>query len=159
MGTRAGGRRDLENGGPAIEIVNTHGWPIERLAPYMTGILEQMGRLADRFPGDVTMGALFGEYLQGRRTLWLVIEGGTLLSIAMTTIRTVDATGQRIAKLHDLAGEGVQRYAAQLCAALEAWADENDCPVMEIEGRRGWEPLLKQFDYRPYAVLYRKAQS
>lgn len=123
----------------------------------MSAILEQMGRLADRFPGDVTMGALFNEVLSGRRTLWLVLEGEKLLAIAMTSIRTVDATGQRIAKLHDLAGEDVHRFAGQLCAALETWADENACPVKEIEGRRGWEPLLKQFDYRPHAVLYRKA--
>lgn len=124
----------------------------------MSAVLEQMGRLADRFPGDVTMGALFSEVLAGKRTLWLVMEGETVLSIAMTTIRTVDATGQRIAKLHDLAGRDVHRYAAQLCEALEIWADENDCPVKEIEGRVGWQKLLDRFGYRPQAVLYRKAR-
>lgn len=124
----------------------------------MSDVLRELGRLAARFPGDVTMGALYAEILQGRRTLWLVLEGGRLLSIALTSVRTVDATGQRIAKLHDLAGRDVHRYAAQLCDALEGWADENGCPVKEIEGRKGWEKLLKRFGYAPHAVLFRKAQ-
>lgn len=124
----------------------------------MSAVLGQMGRLADRFPGDVTMGALFSEVLAGKRTLWLVMEGETLLSIAMTTIRTVDATGQRIATLRDLAGHGVHRYAGRLCEALETWADENHCTVREVEGREGWKPLMKEHGYRPFAVLYRKAR-
>lgn len=151
----AGCGRDNATGRP--KVVNASQWPLERLAPYMSAVLREMGRLADRFPGDVTMTALFAEVFQGRRTLWLVLDGEKLLAIAMTSIRTVDATGQRIAKLHDLAGRDVLRFAAPLCTALETWADENNCPVKEIEGRRGWEPLLKRFDYAPYAVLYRKA--
>lgn len=153
QGARRG--RDFTAGGP--EIINASQWPLERLAPYMSDVLREMGRLADRFPGDVTMGALFSETLQGKRTLWLILDEGKLLAIALTSIRTVDATGQRIAKLHDLAGRDALRFAEPLCATLEAWADENNCPVKEIEGRRGWEPLLKRFDYAPYAVLYRKA--
>ncbi|TGP26092.1 hypothetical protein EN828_10460 [Mesorhizobium sp. M2D.F.Ca.ET.185.01.1.1] len=137
-------------------IVNASEWPLERLAPYMSDVLCEMGRLARRFPGDVTMGALYSEFLSGKKTLWLVLEGDKFVSMAMSTIRTVDATGQRIATLCDLAGRDVHKYAAELCAAVEAWASQQNCGVFAVEGREGWKPLLAQHGYKPFAVLYRK---
>jgi hypothetical protein len=139
-----------------MNIVNGSEWSIDQLAPYMSDILREMGRLAKRFPKDVTTAALFSEVLSGKRTLWLVLDGDTFVSMALSTIRTVDATGTRIATLCDLAGRDVHKYAAELCAALEQWADENNCSVKAIEGREGWKPLLAQYGYKPHAVLYRK---
>ncbi len=141
-----------------MRVVNGSEWSIDQLAPYMSDILQEMGRLAKRFPQDVTTAALFKEVLSGKRTLWLVLDGETFVSIALSTIRTVDATGTRIATLCDLAGRDVQKYAAELCAALEQWADKNDCPIRAVEGREGWKPLLAQFGYKPHAVLYRKTR-
>lgn len=141
-----------------MRIVNGSEWSLDQLAPYMSQILAEMGRLAKRFPKDVTTAALFQEVLNGKRTLWLVLDGDSFVSIALSTIRTVDATGTRIATLCDLAGRDVHRYAAELCAALEQWAEQKDCSVMAVEGREGWKPLLAQFGYKPHAVLYRKAR-
>lgn len=142
----------------SFRIVNATEWSLDDLAPYMSNILAEMGRLAKRFPGDVTTAALFGEYLTGKKTLWLVLDGDEFVSMAMSTIRTIDATGQRIATLCDLAGRDVHKYAAELCAAVEAWADKNNCDEKAVEGREGWKPLLAQYGYRPFAVLYRKSR-
>lgn len=133
-------------------------WPLDQLAPYMTDVLLTMGRLTKRFPGDVSTAALFQEFLSGKKTLWLVLDGGVFVSMALSTIKTVDSTGTRIATLCDLAGNHVQLYAAELCAALEAWAEKNNCSVMAVEGRVGWEKLLKEHGYKPHAVLYRKTR-
>lgn len=137
-------------------VVNASEWSLDQLAPYMTDILHEMGRLAKRFPKDVTTQALFQEFLTGKKTLWLILEGDGFVSIAMTTIRTIDGTGTRIATLCDLAGRDIHNYASQLNAALEQWADQQKCGVMAVEGREGWKPLLALFGYKPYAVLYRK---
>jgi hypothetical protein len=115
-----------------------------------------MARLAKRFPGDCTTASIFHEIYSGNRTLWLVLDDGKFLAMAMSHIRTINATGRRIATLTDLAGERVSEYAGQLCAAAEAWADENQCPVKEVQGREGWKPLLAKHGYRPYSVVYRK---
>ncbi len=132
-------------------------WPFDQIAPYMTDILLTMGRLAKRYPGDVTTAALFQEFLSGKKTLWLILDDEMFVSMAMTSIRVIDATGARLATLNDLAGNHVQLYAAELCAALEGWAIKNDAQP-EIYGRKGWEPLLKQFGYKPHAILYRKSR-
>lgn len=141
-----------------MRVVNGSEWPLDQLAPYMSDILREMGRLAKRFPKDVTTAGLFQEFLSGRRTLWLVLDGDVFVSMAMTTMRTIDATGTKIATLCDLAGRDVQKYAAELCAATELWADKNGCAVMAVEGREGWKPLLAQYGYKPFSVLYRKTR-
>lgn len=141
-----------------FRIVNASTWPLDRVAPYMSDILKQMGRLGTRFPADCTMQALFMEFLHGKKALWLVIEEETdrLAAIAMTHLRTVDATGAKLATMSDLAGSNPEAFAAELCAATEAWARENGATINQIEGRPGWVKLLAQFGYRPHSVLYRK---
>lgn len=139
-------------------IVNASEWSLDQLAPYMSDILREMGRLATRFPKDCTTAALFQEFLSGRKTLWIVLNGDDFVTMALSTVRTVDATGTRMATLCDLAGKEVQNYAADLCEALEAWADKNDCEIRAIEGRVGWSKLLKQHGYEPHAILFRKSR-
>lgn len=139
-------------------IVNASEWSLDQLAPFMSDILREMGRLSKRFPKDCTTAALFQDVLSGRKTLWLVLNEGDFVTMALSTVRTVDATGTRMATLCDLAGKEVQNYAADLCAALEAWADANNCDIRAIEGRVGWKPILAQFGYQPHAVLYRKSR-
>ena len=54
-------------------VQSTAAWSIDQLAPYMSDILGAMGKLAKRYPRDVTTAALFQEFLAGRKTLWLVL--------------------------------------------------------------------------------------
>lgn len=124
----------------------------------MGDVLREMGRIAARFPADFTTESLFTEFLSGKKTLWIVLYEGAFVSMAMSTVRTVDSTGTRIATLCNLAGRDVDQYAPELCAAVEQWADQNDCSIRAVEGRRGWEPLLARHGYKPYAVLFRKSR-
>ncbi len=139
-----------------ITVENVGKWPLDDLAPYMTAIVTEMGRLAKRFPQDCTTASIFHEIYSGNRALWLIREDGKFLAMAMSHIRTINATGKKIATLTDLAGERVADYAEPLCAAVEAWADENQCSVKEVQGREGWKPLLAKHGYRPFSVIYRK---
>jgi hypothetical protein len=139
-----------------ITVENVSKWALDDLAPYMTDVVTQMGRLAKRFPEDCTTASIFHEIYSGNRALWLIREGETFVAMAMSHIRTINATGAKIATLTDLAGDRVAEYAEQLCAAVEAWADENQCVVKEVQGREGWKPLLARHGYRPHTVIYRK---
>lgn len=141
-----------------MNIVNASLWPLDRLAPYMSDVLACMGKLAKRYPKDVTTAALFQEFLSGRKTLWLVLEGETFVAMAMTTVKTVDATGTRVFTLNDLAGKDVAKFADELTTAMEDSAAQNNCDVIAVEGRTGWEKFLKPRGYSTHAVLYRKTR-
>lgn len=137
-------------------IHNASTWSLDKLAPYMSGVLREMGRLSKRMPKDLTTEALFVEFCKGHRTLWLVLDDDELVAIALTSLRTIDATKVNFAALNDLAGRDVAKYAPELCSALEQWAQENKAEP-EIIGRRGWEKLLARHGYTPHAVIYRKS--
>lgn len=139
-----------------MRVENVSLWPLDRLAPYMTDILGAMGKLSARYPADMTTQSLFQEFLTGKKTLWMAHDDGVFLAIAMTTIRTVDATGARIFTLCNLAGQDVAKFADELTTAMEDSAAENDCPIIAVEGRAGWEKFLKPRGYMPYASLWRK---
>jgi hypothetical protein len=137
-------------------IVNASEWSLDQLAPYMTDILHEMGRLAKRFPKDVTTAGLFQEFLAGKKTLWLVLDDDKFAAMAMTRIRTIDCTGNRVFTLCDIAGKDVSRFDDLLTETMEAAAATNNCEP-EFEGREGWARFAKKHGYRPYAVLYRKS--
>jgi hypothetical protein len=139
-------------------IVNASEWSLDDLAPYMSDILKQMGRLAKRFPRDVTTASLFQEFLAGKKTLWLILDGDkAFVSMAMTRIRTIDCTGNRVFTLCDLAGKDVARFADLLTDRHGSRAAANNCEP-EIEGREGWGRMIAKYGYRPHAVLYRKSR-
>lgn len=139
-----------------IRVENVSKWSLDDLAPYMTDVVMQMGRLSKRFPQDCTTASIFHEIYSGNRALWLIREDEMFVAIAMSHIRTINATGVKIATLTDLAGDRVAEYAGPLCEAVETWADENQCAVKEVQGREGWKPLLAKHGYQPHSVIYRK---
>ncbi len=139
-------------------IVNASQWPLDQLAPHMSEVLREMGRLAKRYPKDVTTAALFQEFLSGKKTLWLVLDEWAFVAMAMTTVKTVDSTGTRVFTLCDLAGRDVTKFADDLTTAMEDSAAQNDCSIIAVEGRAGWEKFLKPRGYRPHAILFRKSR-
>lgn len=139
-----------------MKVENTSSWPWQRIARYTGQITAHFMKLAARFPDDVTPRSIAAQCMSGEKTLWLVMDGETVLMTGATQIRTIDATGKKIAVLCDLAGENVAACADDLCNALEAWARDKGADLMAVEGRPGWGREMKKRGYREYAVLWRK---
>lgn len=140
-----------------MRAVNTRTWSADRIKPYVSAILEKFGKLAARFPADVTVENLARECDEGVKDLWLVLDDDDRLKlVGATQLRTVDATGTRIATLMDLAGEDVASCADEICTSMEAWAKEQGADFVAVEGRPGWGREMKKRGYREYAVLWRK---
>lgn len=138
-------------------VLDTYDWPLLKIGPYLPEILKLFNKLHERFPDDITVESLYGEYLHKAKRLWLVVDGNDkLAALAMTELSTINASGKRKATLLDLAGENVEAWAAPLGATLEAWARASGAHFAAIEGRVGWMPLLKAMGYQPYAVMMRK---
>lgn len=143
-------------GGEAVRVENTSAWPFERISPYTARITALFRKLEAQFPDDVTVEMLARECIAGKRILWLVLDGEDLKAVATTQIRPTE-TGKKIAALMDLAGEDPDTWADAVCEALEGWADEQGAELRSVEGRAGWDRILRKRGYREYARLWRKA--
>jgi hypothetical protein len=153
---RAGREHQSSAGGYAVKVVNTSSWSFEQISPYTARITALFRKLEAQFPDDVTAKMLARECITGGRTLWLVLDGEDLKAICMTQIRVTE-TGKKIAALMDLAGEDPDTWADAVCGALEGWADEAGAELRSVEGRAGWDRILRKRGYREYARLWRKA--
>ncbi len=146
-----------------IRIVENPGW--DDLQTHGADLYNLMLKMVERFPHDMTIKALLESILPpgpdrpAEKLLWLILEDERLIAYALTSIRTVDATGAKIAELMDLAGERVGAYADPLFAALMEWAQRNDATVAAVTGREGWKPLLAKYGFRPHAYTYRRVMN
>ncbi|MGB1215597.1 MAG: hypothetical protein ACPG4X_19660 [Pikeienuella sp.] len=140
-----------------FSIHNTESWPFERISPYKDAILGAFEMLQERFPDDVTVASLIDDAITGRKALWLVLDSDeAFVSLAMTQIRTVEATGKKIATAMDLAGRDHREFIDDLIKVLEQWAKDNDADLFALEGRPGWSKSVKGHGYKPFAVMWRK---
>lgn len=141
----------------AVRIVNASrqmSW--EEIQGHVPAIKAHFEKLARRFPTDLTVNSLLGEVLEGRKELWLILDGDRVLATCCTAIETINATGVRIARLMDLAGNDIGAWAGALNKALEAWGTENGVDYYAVEGRSGWGRVIEPMGYRKHATLWRK---
>lgn len=140
-----------------MSVHNTSNWSLELISQYKDDILAAFAKLAKRFPADVTVESLFRDAVTGNKALWLVLDDeNRFQSLAMTQIATNEATGQKFAKVMDLAGKDHRVWSDELNKALEDWGREHGADWFAIEGRPGWGRVAEQYGYKPYAVMWRK---
>lgn len=116
-----------------------------------------MLKLKERLPDDCSPSVLLSCWAHRSRRLWLILdETDKFLGFCTTEIETLVPTGERIAVLKDMAGEGILGAADQICATLEAYADREQVRIRQIVGRKGWEKVSSQYGYRTHSVILRK---
>jgi hypothetical protein len=142
----------------ALTIELTTDWSPEKIAPHWNDIFRCFSKYVERFEGEETVVGMFDAIMSGKRQLWVVKdETGRVILTPITETRVNDATGEVVVRMAEIGGERLQE-AMPLVEEIERWArDEQGATTIELIGRKGWERLLKPFDYAPYVQIYRKA--
>lgn len=99
-------------------------------------------------PVDVLQQAIVG-----RMQLWLVRDEGAIHALAITEI--VPYPRITVCKLLACTGEQAARW-VNLISAIEAWAKDRGCAVLEPVCRPGWERHLRPMGYRKTHVVLEK---
>lgn len=141
----------------AYKVVDTSGWLPHQLDPYWPDIFAAMVKLKAKLPDDVSYSILLAFWANGRRKLWLVLDDNdAFMAFAMTEIETNLATGKRFVTLKDMAGDGVIAARAEICAALEKYADSEGIEDRRIHGLPAWAKVTAPFGYEPHTITLRK---
>ena len=127
-----------------------------QLDVYWPEIFAAMVKLKAKLPDDVSYSVLLSCWHSGRRKLWLVLDGDAFLAFAMTEIETNLATGKRFVTLKDMAGAGVIKARAEICAALEAYADSEGITDKRILGLDAWREVTKPYGYKTHSIFLKK---
>ena len=122
-------------------------WP--HLEPYFRRAYEVL--LTDLTPDEIRAGAK-----TGRRQIWTVTERGRaspLLTAFCTAMRVAD--GRKWLVFEALAGEDMEAW-LPLLSEFEGYAKEAGASVSHIQGRRGWERVLRPYGYELKSVILEK---
>jgi hypothetical protein len=140
-----------------IKIVDTTGWLPHQLDLYWPQIFAAMVKLKTKLPDDISYSVILSVWHSGRRKLWLVLDDNdAFMAFAMTEIETNLATGKRFVTLKDMAGDGVIAARAEICAALEKYADSEGIGDRRIHGLLPWARVTAPFGYEPHTITLRK---
>jgi hypothetical protein len=109
-------------------------------------------RACEADPSDLTVERIKAEAVSGRRMIWTLTDGDRAAPL-LSAFSTVD-DGLKVC-IGPLAGDEMELWLPLLCD-LESHAKEAGFSVSHIEGRPGWQRVLKPYGYRVARVVLEK---
>lgn len=100
---------------------------------------------------DLAMPDVLGWLEREAGHLWVVVDGSR--AVAALTTSFEDRPSGKSLRLVSNGGVGLDGWVAYL-AEIEAFARENQCVKVVMDGRRGWERVFR--DYSPKRVTLEK---
>lgn len=89
----------------------------------------------------------------GQWQLWIFTQQNEIQAVGTTSFAYYG--NKKICRMETVAGSGREKWIYCL-KDIEEWAKLNACIGMDVFGRKGWEKVLKPFDYEFEAILLRK---
>jgi hypothetical protein len=122
-------------------------WPAVRV---------KLVRAIEENHGEYTLSDIYNFLSRGTMQLWIVAEELDLKSVFVTEIITYPR--MRVCFIVLAAGEGLDDLVAQL-DVVEQWAGELGVDELRIQGRRGWQRVLRSKGFSlSYTVLRKVLQ-
>jgi hypothetical protein len=138
----------------ALVTHNTSTWPYEKVAAYGSTITAHLKKYADAFPTDATVESLFRDITEGRRVLWLVMDGDDVVCIALSEVVLSDI-GVPYGRIVAISGDrGVE--AVPLIEQVEEWARSKGAVKMQQFTRLGMSKHLRKQGYTGNLMLVEK---
>lgn len=89
----------------------------------------------------------------GRLQFWAGNNATEIFGVVLTSIHTYPRA--RVCHISWACGHGVIK-ALPLLETIEAWAQQNECDFVQVEGRIGWLKVLEHVGYKLYGMRLMK---
>ena len=116
-------------------------------------IAEKFSAIAETTRGRYSTNDILQEITENKQQIWLAREmhDDSIVMVCTTEIRQYPNI--KTLFISDLAGDSWQRWLWVL-RHMEAFGKEQGCEMAELEGRKGWKKILK--DYREEKIILSK---
>ncbi|HYM31802.1 MAG TPA: hypothetical protein VEU47_10905 [Candidatus Cybelea sp.] len=101
------------------------------------------------YPSDATFEATEADVLAIRQLLWVAFDGTDCVACATTAIDHTPA--RKLCRITSASGVNTKLW-DRFMPMVEAYARNEGCASLRVEGRKGWKRVLKDFD-EPWIVL------
>jgi hypothetical protein len=128
--------------------------PIEYLDSFSEQVIPLLEKAADRSNGRYSGNDFWEMIKDGSHQLWLTVDDDKeIIGATSTTIYA----NKNLSVMEIIAHGGTSldnEYLAEVMRNLEEFAEDNNCDVIRIIGRRGWIKVLDSYGYHsPHVVL------
>lgn len=101
---------------------------------------------------DETIESVYGDLKVGNYHLWVI---GEFDAAAVTQI--IERPKRRVAWIQFIAGDNMEKWFDAWLAALELYAENEQCEAIEFAGRKGWLKHAERYpDYKPTKTIFRR---
>ena len=119
-------------------------------------VLPLLDRAGDRSGGRFAGMDFMNMVEDGSHQLWITIDDDEEI-IGATTTNIHANRNLRVMEIIAQGGSGMDdMYLSEALSALEAFAIDNECDVVRIVGRNGWEKVLSGYGYQKVHIVLEK---
>ena len=111
-----------------------------------------LARAVARERGRFTTNDLYVWCARGEQQLWVITSRGRVWAACLIRIHR-HPTGKRSAILHLLAGRAPRAWAKEAWASWRQACRLQGITEMQIVGRKGWARIVRDFGFKPEAVV------
>lgn len=150
-------RRDAENPLPGLAGAAGRTMllavPPDVVPAFWQLVVPDLGKAIAHADGRYALEDVLAALLARDMQLWIAVDSRSMAIAAVCVTEIVNYPQEKRCGLVFCAGRSVERWIRHL-DEIEAWAREQECDALELQGRPGWERLLP--DWRKTHVLLSK---
>jgi hypothetical protein len=112
--------------------------------PYWPEVSGLLGAALRHGRSRFTLDRVQDDLIAGKKRLWVVMQGETLVSAVVTCI--TDFPAKRVCTILLCGGEDADAWVAKVLSAVEEYAAWEECGQVEIIGRPGWQRKCPDYE-------------
>lgn len=132
--------------------VNLYGISVDILEDWWPHVTDHLQKAIDRADGKWNLEGIYQKLLTKDMQLWVIVSDKIL---AAGTTQVCVYPLKKVLIVSFLGGESFDLWKDKI-HMIEQVGREWGCDDIEIQGRKGWERAMKEFDYEPTYYVIRK---
>jgi len=135
-------------------LIKLVGCPRESITKSLWDAVEPyIEKATDRSGGRYRVQDIRQAVLAAKKQLWIIVNGSDAVMAAVVTEIRDYPTGVKACNVVLCAGEDHRLWVHHI-DGLKDWAKERGCSIMEVMGRDGWTPALREMGYRRSQAVF-----
>lgn len=131
--------------------------PRTHLSPQLWGdVGDHLKRAAETTGGRYSLEGIINDVMINGHNLWIVFDKETYEIVSAFTNQVISYPAMRVLACHFIGGDHLSEWRDKVLTTLDNFARDNLCQKIEFTGRRGWQRVLADWDYKPAYIVYER---
>ena len=126
--------------------------PVEHIESVWHSVERYIADALSYYPGRYTVEDIKIGLLTEPRQLWLAFDGAVIYGVVGTHVVTYPR--MRTLFMHFIGGDAGLTWKAPMLVVLQKFARDNDCKLLEAQGRTGWKKIFESDGLKTRSICF-----